>query len=129
VLALRESGMAISAETVAEAATKGLKVAEVPVSITYNRDSSTLNPIEHGLGVLARILVMISERKPLFFFGLSGAILILLGIITGVMVLQLLSASGVLPVGTTLLAVLFLIIGAFSVFTGMILHVISRRRH
>jgi glycosyltransferase involved in cell wall biosynthesis len=129
VLALRESGMAISAETVAEAAKQGLKVTEVPISVAYNRDSSTLNPVAHGLGVLARILVMISERKPLFFFGLSGAILIILGLIAGVRVLQLLSNSSVLPVGTTLLAVLFLVIGAFSIFTGIILHVLSRRRH
>ena len=128
-LALRENGMAISAETVAEAANQGLKVAEVPVSVTYNRDSSTLNPVAHGLGVLARILVMISERKPLFFFGFSGALLVLLGIITGIIVLQLLSNSGVLPVGMTLLSVLFLIIGAFCTFTGIILHVLSRRRH
>jgi glycosyltransferase involved in cell wall biosynthesis len=128
-LALRETGMAISAETVAEAAKQGLKVTEVPVSVAYNRDSSTLNPVAHGLGVLARILVMISERKPLFFFGLSGGILIILGLITGVRVLQILSNSGVLPVGTTLLAVLFLVIGAFSTFTGIILHVLSRRRN
>jgi hypothetical protein len=128
VLELRENGMAISAETVAEAAKQGLRVAEVPVSVAYNQDSSTLNPVTHGLGVLTRILVMISERKPLFFFGLSGAILVILGLITGVMVLQLLSHSGVLPVGTTLLAVLFLVIGAFSIFTGIILHVLSRGR-
>ncbi len=127
-LALRENGMAVSAETVAEAAKQGLKVAEVPISVAYRRDSSTLNPIEHGLGVLTRILAMISERKPLFFFGFIGAILIILGLIAGVRVLQYLSASGVLLVGSTMLAVLFLVVGAFSIFTGIILHVLSRRR-
>jgi glycosyltransferase involved in cell wall biosynthesis len=128
-LALRENGMAISAETVAEAANQGLRVAEVPVSVAYSPDSSTLNPFAHGLGVLARILAMILERKPLFFFGLSGAVLIILGLIAGFVVLQVLATSGVLPVGTTMLSVLFLIIGAFSIFTGLILHVLSRRKH
>ncbi len=128
-LALRESGMAVSAETVAEAAKQGLKVTEVPISVAYSRDSSTLNPVAHGLGVLTRILAMISERKPLFFFGFSGAILIILGLIAGVRVLHLFSNNGVLPVGTTMLAVLFLVIGAFSIFTGLILHVLSRRGH
>lgn len=127
-LELKESGMAISAETVAEAAKQELKVAEVPISVTYNRDSSTLNPVAHGLGVFTKILVMISERKPLFFFGLGGAILIIVGLITGVRVLQILSTSGVLPVGTTLVAVLFLVIGAFSVFTGIILRALSKGR-
>ena len=125
-LELRENGMAISAETVAEAAKQGLRVTEVPVSVTYSRDSSTLNPLAHGLGVFTRILVMISERRPLFFFGLGGVILIILGLINGFRVLQMLSASGVLPVGTTLVAVVLLIIGAFSIFTGIILRTLSR---
>ena len=127
-LELRENGMAISAETVAEASKQELEVAEVPISVTYNRDSSTLNPFAHGLGVFTRILVMISERRPLFFFGWGGAILIILGLIAGVRVLQMLSASGVLPVGTTLVAVLFLIIGVFSIFTSIILRALSRGR-
>jgi glycosyltransferase involved in cell wall biosynthesis len=127
-LDLRENGMAISAETVAEVARKNLKVTEVPISVTYNKDNSTLNPITHGLGVFTRILVMISERKPLFFFGLGGAILIILGIIAGVRVLQLFSENYVLPIGTTMMAVLFLIIGMFGIFTGLILRALSRRR-
>jgi glycosyltransferase involved in cell wall biosynthesis len=127
-LELRENGMAISAETVAEAAKQGLKVTEVPVSVTYSRDSSTLNPLAHGLGVFTRILVMISERRPLFFFGLGGVILIILGLITGVRVLRILSVSSVLPVGTTLVAVVLLVIGAFSIFTGIILRALSRGR-
>jgi len=124
-LQLRESGMAVSAETVIEAAEHGLKVTEVPISIEYSRDSSTINPLAHGLGVFTKVLVMISERKPLFFFGLCGAILVILGLISGVRVLQLYSNSGVLPVGTTLAAVLFLVIGAISFFTGLILRAIS----
>jgi len=127
-LKLRENGMAISAETVAEATKQGLKVTEIPISITYTKDGSTLNPVTHGLGVFTRIIAMISERRPFFFFGLGGAILIILGIIAGVRVLQLLGSYGVLPVGTTLVAVLLIIIGIFSIFTGIILHALSRGR-
>ena len=128
VLELKENGMAVSAETIAEAEEKGLKVTEVPISITYTKDGSTLNPVAHGMEVFTRIIAMISERRPLFFFGLGGGILIILGIIEGGRVLQILSASGVLPVGTALLSVLLSIIGAFSLFTGIILHVLARRR-
>ena len=128
VLELKENGMAVSAETIAEAEEKGLKVTEVPISITYTKDGSTLNPVAHGMEVLTRIIAMISERRPLFFFGLGGGILIILGIIEGGRVLQILSASGVLPVGTALVSVLLSIIGAFSLFTGIILHVLARRR-
>ena len=126
-MSLRENGMAISAETIAEAARKGLKVTEVPISITYTEDGSTLNPITHGLGVFARIMAMISERRPLFFFGVGGSIVALGGLMAGVRVIQITSASGTLPVGTALISVLFLIIGIFSIFTGVILHVLIKR--
>jgi len=127
MLKLKENGMAISAETVAEAVGKGLKVTEIPISITYTKDSSTLNPMAHGLGVLTRIIVMISERRPLFFFGLSGGFLTIAGLIVGVKVVQIISASGSLPVGTALISVLLLIIGIFSIFTGIILNVMVKR--
>ena len=127
MLELKESGMAVSAETIAEAAGKSLKVTEIPISITYTKDSSTLNPVAHGLGVLARITAMISERRPLFFFGIGGGILTIIGLIAGVRVLQTLSTSGMLPVGTALISVLFLTIGIFSTFTGIILHVLVKR--
>jgi len=128
VLEPRENGMAVSAETIADAAEKGLKITEVPISIVYTKDGSTLNPIRHGLGVLARILAMISERRPLFFFGLGGSILATLGLIAGVMTLNILSAGGIMPTGTALLSVLLLTIGVFSIFTGIILHTLAGRK-
>jgi len=127
-LELRETGMSISAETIAEATAKGLKITEVPISVTYTKDGSTLNPIRHGLGVLARILAMISERKPLVFFGLGGSIIIALGLIAGSRTLYLYSIHGVLPGGNALLSVLLLIIGTFSILTGIILHTLTRRK-
>lgn len=127
-LELRENGMAISAETVAEASRKNLKTTQVPVSVIYNGDGSTLNPVQHGLGVLGSIISMISEQRPLFFFGLAGIICLTIGLIFGVRVLNLYAIYRVLPVGNTMLSVLFLVIGAFSVFTGLILRVLARRK-
>ena len=128
VLEPRESGMAVSAEIIADAAEKGLKITEVPISIAYTKDGSTLNPIRHGLGVLARILAMISERRPLFFFGLGGGILAAFGFSAGVRTLNILSVGGIMPTGTALLSVLLLTIGIFSIFTGIILHALVRRK-
>jgi len=125
-ICLTESGFAVETEMIARATDKGLKITEVPVSNIYTKDGSTLNPVAHGMEVFTRIIAMISERRPLFFFGLSGGILLILGIIAGSRVLQSLSASGVLPVGTALVSVLLSIIGAFSLFTGIILHVLAR---
>lgn len=127
ILELQEKGMAISAETISEATAKGLRVTEVPISATYVKDSSTLNPIRHGLGVLHRVIVMISERRPLLFFGLCGSVLITLGIIAGIIVVQVLYDREVLQVGTALISMLLVTVGILSIFIGIILDVIVRR--
>lgn len=128
LLELRENGMAISAETIADAAGKGLKITESPISIRYAKDSSTLNPIVHGFEVLSRIIAMISERRPLFFFGLGGTILSILGLLAGIRVLTIAAGGGGVATGTALVSVLLLIIGIFSVFTGIILNVLIKWR-
>ena len=120
-LKLKQDGMAISAETIAAAAEKGLNVTQIPVSAIYTKDGSNLGPVAHGVGNLTQIANMISERRPLFFFGVAGIILIVFGIIAGVSVLNTLSARGELLMGSALLAALLLIIGIFSIFTGIIL--------
>ena len=127
VLEPREKGMAVSAETVSLATAKGLKIAEVPISAIYTKDGSTLNPVKHGVGVLNRVMVMISERRPLLFFGMGGGISIALGIFAGVVVLQKLFAFHDLNTGTALLSMLFITVGILSIFTGLILNVLVRR--
>jgi len=127
VLEPKEKGMAISAETISEATAKGLGVTEVPISAIYTKDSSTLNPVRHGFGVLHRIMVMISERRPLLFFGLCGSIFIVLGIVTGVMVVQILYDRQVLQTGSALISMMLITIGMLSIFTGIILDVLVRR--
>ncbi|HUT67817.1 MAG TPA: glycosyltransferase family 2 protein [Dehalococcoidales bacterium] len=127
-LKLSQKGFAIESEMIADAEEKGLKITEVPISVKYTKDGSTLNPIRHGLGVITQIMVMISERKPLFFFGILGGILTIAGFIAGIRTLEILRDVGVLPIGTVMLTVLFFIVGVFCIFTGIILHTLSRRR-
>ncbi len=127
-LKLTQNGMAISAEMIAAAVERGLKIKGVPVSAIYTKDGSTLNPLVHGLGNLAAIITMISERRPLLLFGLFGFILTVLGLIAGARVLYTVSVGGGIATGTALLSILFLIVGMFSVFTGIILNVLAKRR-
>jgi glycosyltransferase involved in cell wall biosynthesis len=127
-LELKEKGMAISSEIVSEASAKGLKVTEVPISVIYTEDGSTLNPIRHGFGVLNRIMVMISERRPLLFFGLLGGMFLVLGLVAGLVVIQAYYfSSRVLATGTALISILLVTIGLLSIFTGIILNVLVKR--
>jgi len=128
MLELREDGMSVSAETIAKAAEKGLKITEIPISITYTRDGSTLNPVRHGFGVLSRIIAMILERRPLLFFGLGGAILTLLGFLAGMRVIGIVSGGGEIDTSTVLVSVFFITIGILIIFTGVIRHQLIKRK-
>jgi glycosyltransferase involved in cell wall biosynthesis len=127
-LDLKENGFAIESEMITRAADKNLKITEVPISNIYTIDGSTLNPIRHGIEVLSRIIVMISQRRPLFFFGLAGGILLVAGLITGFRVLHILTTTGEHAIGHTVLTTLFIIAGMSSIFTGIILNALSRRK-
>jgi glycosyltransferase involved in cell wall biosynthesis len=127
-LDLKEKGFAIESEMIVRAADKKLKITEVPISNIYTMDGSTLNPIRHGIEVLNPIIVMISHRRPLFFFGLAGGILLVVGLIIGLRVLHIAATTGEVALGTTVLTTLFIIAGILSIFTGIILNALSSRR-
>ena len=127
-LELKEKGMAVSSEIVSEATAKGLKVTEVPISVIYTKDGSTLNPVRHGFGVLNRIMVMISERRPLLFFGLLGSIFLVLGVVAGAIVIRnFYFVTNALATGTALISMLLITVGLLSIFTGIILDVLVKR--
>jgi glycosyltransferase involved in cell wall biosynthesis len=127
-LDLKENGFAIESEMITRAADKNLKITEVPISNIYTMDGSTLNPIRHGIDVLSRIIVMISQRRPLFFFGLAGGILLVAGLVIGFNVLHIATTTGQLAIGSTILTTLFIIAGMLSIFTGIILNALSSRK-
>ena len=77
----------------------GLKTIEVPITEIYVDDGSTLNPWRHGFGNLARLIAWISEKRPLFFFGVAGAILTTIGLIFGANVLRIANAGRGIAVG------------------------------
>ena len=127
-LDLKENGFAIESEMITRAAAKNLKITEVPISNIYTIDGSTLNPIRHGIQVLSRIIVMISQRRPLFFFGLAGGILLVVGLIIGIRVLHIATTTGEVAIGSTILTTLLIITGISSIFTGIILNALTRRK-
>ncbi len=128
-LDLKENGMAVSAETISRATEKGLKITETPISVRYTADGSTLNPVAHGVGVLSRIIAMISERRPLFFFGWGGAILVVLGLLAGIRAFGIVIGGGGALTGYALVSILLLVIGIFSIFTGIILNTLMKRKN
>ena len=127
-LDLQTNGFAVESEMITLAADKNLKITEVPISNIYTTDGSTLNPIRHGIDVLSRIIVIISQRRPLFFFGLASGIFLAAGLIAGFRVLHIVTTTGQVAIGTTVLTTLFLVAGILSIFTGIILNALRSRK-
>ena len=124
----KANGFAVESEMITLAADKKLRITEVPISNIYTKDGSTRHPIRHGIDVLSRIVVMISERRPLFIFGVVGGILLVVGIVFGFRVIDIANTTGDLAIGSAVLTALFIIAGILSIFTGIILNALGRRK-
>ena len=67
-----EMGMGASTEILSHARSTQLKVAEVPVTISYGEDSSTHNPVIQGLDVVLSTVKHLSIKHPLMAYGIPG---------------------------------------------------------
>ena len=52
----KDTGFGIESEMLADAADNNLKILEVPITVRYDVDGSTKNPVSHGVGVLLKII-------------------------------------------------------------------------
>jgi glycosyltransferase involved in cell wall biosynthesis len=120
---LYEDGMAVSTEILLRAGEKKLLVAEVPITINYDtKDTSTHNPLAHGIGVAYSVFQFISLRHPLAFYGLPG--IVLLGIAAFFMkhALNLFSQSGYVSTNLILVSVGIAVVGVVLLATAAILY-------
>ena len=104
-----------------------MKLVEIPITVRYDiGGTSSKNPVSHGFGVLGWLIRVTLEKRPLFFFGIAGAVFTIIGLILSANVLYIANMGGGIAVGYALVSVLFIIIGVFSVFTGLILNAIRK---
>ena len=81
-----------------------------------------------GIGPsISKVITAVSEGRPLLFFGICGAIAIILGIVFGIRVINYLQEKEILLTGTALISALFLGGGILSIFTGLILRTLLKR--
>jgi glycosyltransferase involved in cell wall biosynthesis len=121
-----ETSLVIESQMLGEAQERGLRIAEIDVKARYDLDGSTYGPGRHGLEVLARVLNLVSERRPLFFFGISGFGLTVGAGLLGIYTIQLYRGEGVFAVGYALLVLLLALTGVLSMFTGIVLNSIKK---
>lgn len=121
-----ESGMGIESEMVRNAGRMGLRIEEVPIIAKYEGlETSTFNPGSHGMSVLSTVLREVRTEHPLLYFGVSGVIMTIVGVIFGLYSLDQYVSIKALPFGPSLLAVLLTILGVLLVLVGLILNALS----
>lgn len=98
----------------------GLTVMEVPIVIRYN-DKPKRPVVSHGWNVLNGILRLVARHRPLLFFTAPGLVSIMIGVVLGGFVVRGFNVNQVLPIGTSLLVVIFTVMGVFLSLTGIIL--------
>ena len=116
-----EKGMAVSTEILLKISNKGLSLAEVPISVSYGKDTSTKNPIQHGITVLMNTLKFISVKHPIPFYGFPGIALVIIGFIIGYQFLDAYLHRQVVFLGSLMAAIILFLVGTILSVTAVIL--------
>ncbi|GAG68104.1 unnamed protein product, partial [marine sediment metagenome] len=120
-LIITEDGMGASTEILLKAEDNGLRVAEVPVNISYHENSSTENPVLHGFDVLLTTVKHLSMRRPLVFYGLPGFLALCVSAIFWVIGIRIFTLSGTISTNVALIALSTTIVGLILMTTAIIL--------
>lgn len=117
-----EYGMGVSTEILIKASKHGFNIVEVPITIFYEKDSSTHNPVSHGASVFLSTIKFTSIEHPLRFYGIPGIIFLTIGLVFTVWAIQEYAKNHDLITNLTLIAVGTILIGAILTVTAIILY-------
>jgi len=121
-----ENGMSVSTEILLKAKEKDLIIKEVPITVRYDvEDASTQNPLKHGISVIHSVILFVSLKHPLTFYGILGLVFLGLGIAFMASALDLFSATRYVSTPNIILAAGFFIIGIVLLATSVILYTMA----
>jgi len=115
-------GMGVSSEVLIKASNNNFRIAEIPIKISYDGDTSTHHPVSHGLSVTLSTLKFISIEHPLKFYGIPGICFMIVGLFFTVLTLQLFSETRQIITNISLLAIGTIIFGTMLLMTAIILY-------
>jgi len=117
-----DNGMGVSSEILIKASNNGFRIAEVPIKISYEGNTSTHHPVSHGISVTLSTLKFTSIEHPLKFYGIPGMIFLFIGLFFTVWTLQLFSETREIITNISLLAIGTIIFGTMLFMTSIILY-------
>jgi glycosyltransferase involved in cell wall biosynthesis len=123
----RSSGYSIESAMIMHFVSRGLRIVEVPINVSYDvPNKHKKNPLSMGVGLINSLLVEIGHRRPLLLFGMPGAIMGSAGLVLAISAL-----TGSTPFGwswalTSAMAQSLVNIGAIMVVAGLSLSSLSK---
>jgi len=120
-----DEGMSVSTEILLKASDRGFSVAEVPISVSYNGDTSEQNPVPHGISVLMSTLRFVSVKHPISFYGIPGFAMLIVGIIFGIQFLDIYLNEKAVYYGSLMASVVLFVVGSILLATAIILYTMA----
>ena len=117
-----ESGMGISTEILIKASKKEMRIVEVPITISYENNTHSQEPISHGTSVIMSTIKHVAIERPLLYYGVSGLSFLILGLIFGAWTLQIYSEERVVITNIALVGISGVILGTILLISGTILY-------
>ena len=116
-----DAGMGVSTEILIKSSNLGFKISEVPITVSYEGDTSTHNPVSHGADVLLSTIKYTALERPLRFYGIPAMIFLIIGLTFTFLSFQYYAEFGRLSTNLTLIAAGTILIGVILTVTSVLL--------
>ena len=116
-----DDGMGVSTEILIKSSNLGLIIAEVPIKVNYEGDTSTHDPLSHGTSVILSTLKFTSIHNPLKFYGIPGIIFLIIGFGFTAWTIQIYSVEQEIITNISLIGIGCIVLGAILLMTAVIL--------
>ena len=119
-----EEGMGVSTEILIKCSKMDLKIMEIAITVNYQGNTSTHDPISHGTSVILSTLKFISIHNPLKFYGIPGIIFLGIGLGFIAWTIQIYSMNQEIITNVSLIGIGCVVLGAVLLMTAVILFTI-----
>ena len=117
-----ELGMGVSTEILIKSKKENFRITEIPITISYDGDTSSQNPVTHGGGVILSTMKYVSIENPLRFYGIPGLILFTIGMYFTIWAFNIFTETNKIITNIALIGIAGLILGALCIMTAVILY-------
>ena len=113
--------MGVSTEVLIKASNIGLIIAEVPIKVNYQGETSTHDPVSHGTSVILSTIKFTSIHNPLKFYGIPGIIFLIVGLSFIAWTVQVYANEQEIITNISLIGIGCVVLGTVLLMTGVIL--------